>query len=141
MNQQTDKRTKGKWTPILFGDNKITLWECSECGYKVDLEDGGTYKFCSACGAKMVVDPEGKQEADEMPNVISSPTHYVVNGLECFDVMKTIFGVEAVKTFAKLNAFKYLWRSDRKGGREDLAKAAQYLKMFMEEDDDAERDH
>ena len=103
------------------------------------------YKFCSACGAKMVDDPEGEQETDTdvMPNVISSPTHYVVNGLECFDVMKTIFGVEAVKTFAKLNAFKYLWRSDRKNGREDLAKAAQYLKMFMEleEDDDAGRDY
>lgn len=101
------------------------------------------YKFCSACGAKMVDDPEGEQETDVMPNVIYSPTHYVVNGLECFDVMKTIFGVEAVKTFAKLNAFKYLWRSDRKNGREDLAKAAQYLKMFMEleEDDDAGRDY
>ena len=75
-----------------------------------------------------------------MSDKITSPTHYVVNGLECFDVMKAIFGVDAVKTFAKLNAFKYLWRSDRKGGREDLEKAAQYLKMFMEleEEDDAE---
>ena len=69
---------------------------------------------------------------------ITSPAHYVVNGLECFDVMKAIFGVDAVKTFAKLNAFKYLWRSDRKGGREDLEKAAQYLKMFMDLEKDEE---
>ena len=27
-------------------------WECSNCGYRVNLMDGGIYKFCSACGEK-----------------------------------------------------------------------------------------
>lgn len=76
--------------------------------------------------------------SQKLSDKVTAPTHYVVNGLECFDVMKTVFGVEAVKTFAKLNAFKYLWRSDRKGGQENLEKAAQYLKMFMELEEEEE---
>ena len=38
----------------------------------------------------------GIQEG-QMSDKITSPTHYVVNGLECFDVMKAIFGVDAVE--------------------------------------------
>jgi hypothetical protein len=46
--------------------------------------------------------------------------------------MIAVFGVEAVKNFALLNAFKYIWRTDRKNGREDLEKAAWYLRKYLE---------
>lgn len=41
-------------------------------------------------------------------------------------------GVEAVKNFCICNAFKYLWRHDKKNGVEDVKKAAWYLNKFIE---------
>ncbi len=46
----------GEWIPKHSQWSKT--WECSKCGYCVNLEDGGIYNFCSACGEKMEV-PEG----------------------------------------------------------------------------------
>lgn len=48
--------------------------------------------------------------------------------------MVSAFGEEAVQNWAKLNAFKYLWRAERKGGYEDLQKAIFYLKWASGED-------
>lgn len=39
----------GKW---ISGSMYCRAWECSKCGYRVDLEDGGIYNFCAACGEK-----------------------------------------------------------------------------------------
>lgn len=39
------------WIPIHSQWSRT--WECSECGYRVNLEDGGVYHYCSACGSKM----------------------------------------------------------------------------------------
>ena len=136
MSWQTDdkwERIYGKWEPVHYAD--ILIWRCSKCGELVDLEDGRAHDYCSSCGTRMEeIDPgsrNGGQKECRIPDIVTSPTHYIVNGLECFGVMKTVFGVEAVKIFAKLNAFKYLWRSDRKGGKEDLQKAiaAQKIKV------------
>ena len=32
------------------------LWECPDCGYRVNPEDGGIYHYCSACGKKLEED-------------------------------------------------------------------------------------
>ena len=45
------ERKTGKWIPKH--SKYCRTWECSKCGYRVDLEDGGIYNFCSACGADM----------------------------------------------------------------------------------------
>ena len=45
------KQKVGKWLPRP--SDLRTPWECSECGYRVNLEDGGIYRFCEACGARM----------------------------------------------------------------------------------------
>lgn len=42
--------TPGKWIPKH--SKYCRTWECSKCGYRVDLEDGGIYNFCAACGEK-----------------------------------------------------------------------------------------
>ena len=64
------------------------------------------------------------------------PAHYNQHGsIECLDAMIAAFGVEAVKTYAKVNAFKYLWRAEYKGKPlEDLAKASFYLRVAQGED-------
>ncbi len=53
--------------------------------------------------------------------------------------MVSAFGEEAVQNWAKLNAFKYLWRAERKGGHEDLQKAIFYLKWASGEDPRSEQ--
>ena len=70
-----------------------------------------------------------------MSEVINHPDHYKTGKFECIEVMKEIFGADAVKDFCKLNAFKYLWRSDRKNGKEDLLKAKWYLDTYLLSED------
>lgn len=63
---------------------------------------------------------------------INHPTRYAGGKYECIDVMTDVFGVDAVKSFCKLNAFKYLWREQNKNGVEDLKKCAWYLDKLIE---------
>ena len=62
-----------------------------------------------------------------MNDPVTHPAHYCIGKYECIEVMTEVFGVEAVQAFCRLNAFKYLFRSDRKNGVEDIKKANWYL--------------
>ena len=68
----------------------------------------------------------------EGSSMVEHPAHYVSGKYECISVMKDVFGEEALRHFCLLNAFKYLWRSERKGGEEDLEKASYYLQVVRE---------
>lgn len=62
-----------------------------------------------------------------MSDNVNHPNHYNIKGRkECIVEMEEIFGVDAVKTFCKLNAYKYRYRHELKGGEEDLKKAKWY---------------
>ena len=63
---------------------------------------------------------------------VNHPKHYQGMQYECIDVMVDVFGYEATINFCKLNAFKYLWRSDMKNGKEDIEKANWYLDKLCE---------
>ena len=63
---------------------------------------------------------------------VNHPSRYATGKYECIDVMLEIFGVEAVKTFCLLNAFKYNYRSGRKNGLEDIQKAKWYIDKYIE---------
>ena len=66
-----------------------------------------------------------------MGNSVNHPKHY--NGkFECIDVMQDVFGVDELKTFCKVNAFKYLYRCNNKNGDEDIQKANWYLNKYIE---------
>jgi len=66
---------------------------------------------------------------------VNSPEHYKAGGIECIDAMIQVFGEDAVRTYARINAFKYQWRHRYKGKpEEDLAKAAWYTR-FADGDD------
>ena len=68
-----------------------------------------------------------------MTNNVNHPKHYNLPGRkECIEEMLDLFGVEAVKIFCKLNAYKYQYRHEMKGGAEDLAKADWYLNKVSE---------
>ena len=63
---------------------------------------------------------------------VDHPSHYNQGGIECWGAMEAAYGKEAVKTFCKLNAFKYVWRADNKNGMEDINKAINYLNKYKE---------
>lgn len=63
---------------------------------------------------------------------INHPDRYKSGKFECIDVMLDVFGADAVKHFCILNAFKYLWRAEKKNGVEDIKKAVWYLNKFVE---------
>ena len=65
-------------------------------------------------------------------DIVNHPSHYETGKFECFDVMREAFGDEAVKNFCICNAFKYLYRHQRKNGIEDIRKAKWYIDHFLE---------
>ena len=65
--------------------------------------------------------------ADSKVEYVNHPKHYSDGKYECIEVMRDVFGDDAVKTFCMLNAFKYTWRAGKKNGKEDIKKATWYL--------------
>ena len=70
-----------------------------------------------------------KEEHDSEEDMVNSPKHYAEAPVECIDAMRHCFGEEQVRIYAKIAAFKYLWRSQQKHATdsEDLAKAQWYI--------------
>ena len=66
-------------------------------------------------------------------SLVNHPKHYD-GKYECIEVMRDVFGEDAVKSFCILNAFKYIWRHNKKNGTEDLKKAKWYLEFILTED-------
>lgn len=87
---------------------------------------------------RLGIDPETGEllaaiiaDLDARPDVVNHPQHYELpNGLECIDAMVATLGKETVMAFCKANAFKYLWRHERKNGAEDVEKARWYLNKW-----------
>lgn len=67
-----------------------------------------------------------------MVDVVNHPTHYCTGKFECINVMMETQGVEAVKAFCICNAFKYMYRHNKKNGTEDVKKAMWYLEKYLE---------
>ena len=56
---------------------------------------------------------------------VNHPEHYSGKH-ECIELMRVMFGDDAVKAFCRCNSFKYRFRAARKGGEEDIRKAEWY---------------
>lgn len=63
---------------------------------------------------------------------VNHPAHYTQGGIECIDAMEAAYGTEAVITFCMCNAYKYIWRNQKKNGTEDIKKCQWYLNKMME---------
>lgn len=75
-----------------------------------------------------------EESAKENTEEINHPDRYK-GKYECIEVMRDTFGDTAVKDFCRLNAFKYLWRAEKKNGVEDIRKAVWYLDYLIEMED------
>lgn len=73
-------------------------------------------------------EPEEKVEVE----MVNHPAHYNDGQIECIDAMIDAFGNREVMSFCKINAFKYIWRAEHKGGVKDIKKAAWYLNKYIE---------
>ena len=109
--------------------NDMGINECGNCTFcECEINDFP----CDSCihgGTTEHFDPINK---GENPEEINHPKRYAGGKYECIDVMTDVFGVDAVKSFCKLNAFKYLWREQNKNGMQDLKKCAWYLDKLIE---------
>jgi hypothetical protein len=78
------------------------------------------------------------RENTQIPEVdlINHPAHYTYAGMECIDMMRALYGREAVIAYCKCAAFKYVYRKGHKGTDEDAArdmeKAAWYARKAEE---------
>ena len=85
--------------------------------------------FCEGISKKETNKEDKDLTSDVKCNSVVHPNHYNSGKYECIEVMREVFGEEAVKLFCAMNAFKYLWRYNKKNGEEDVAKACNYLKI------------
>lgn len=88
-------------------------------------------KFVEKGEYKEPLSQDNNYSSDKNKDNVNHPNHYT-GKYECIDVMIETQGIEATKNFCICNAFKYLWRHDRKNGVEDVKKAAWYLDKFIE---------
>ena len=79
--------------------------------------------------------------ADEMYNYggnkkttdkVNQPAHYMNGSIECIDAIRAGLTADEFLGYCKGNVLKYVWRERWKGGKEDLEKAAIYLKWAVE---------
>lgn len=99
---------------------------CSEC-YAVGK--GETNHFTPIENENMI---ENSVRQGQLKEEINHPDRYKSGKFECIDVMLDVFGKEAVMHFCLLNAFKYIWRAEKKGGIQDVEKAVWYLNKYIE---------
>lgn len=69
-----------------------------------------------------------------MSEAVNHPDHYKAGGLECIEVMRAVYGEQTVFKFCLCNAFKYLFRANKKHETplDDIKKAAWYLNYIVE---------
>lgn len=79
-----------------------------------------------------------------MGDAVNSPSHYCTAKYECIDIMLETQGIDAVLNFCLCNAFKYLYRHNKKNGIEDIKKCKwyldKYIELFEDKQDEAVKD-
>lgn len=113
---------------------------CYDCPHTYGYETvHSSILNCKSRGGKGCDYCWNREIPDTSSDAVNSPSHYT-GKYECIDVMLETQGVVAVKAFCRCNVFKYLYRSQRKNGLEDIKKAQWYLNKLieLEEQDDTE---
>lgn len=109
--------------------------------YKVDFGSQGVFKLhesvLEGVSKEKASEPEFEGLMRQANDPVNAPAHYTQNGdNECIDVMRWLFGDEAVMAFCRCNIFKYRFRAGMKNGEQDIAKAVwyeNYLRKMLNE--------
>ena len=101
---------EGNCKLYFFGDNSRN---CYSSATDEEIEENYAYLFGSE---------------------VDHPSHYKGEKYECIEVMIEIYGVEFVRDWCLGNAFKYLWRCQKKHDNAvtDIKKAKFYLEKYIE---------
>ena len=104
--------------------------DCEGCPIRVpcSIVDGDFANHPDACKEAYDILATLKQDS------VNHPAHYESGKYECIDVMTEAIGLEATKGFCLCNAFKYIYRCNKKHDApiEDVQKAIWYLQKFLE---------
>ena len=67
----------------------------------------------------------------QSPDMVNSPSHYQLDGLEAIDIIKASLTADEYLGYLKGNALKYVLREPFKGNaKQDVAKAQWYLERY-----------
>lgn len=93
------------------------------CAFEDVIKPVGGFEDC----AELEEQYEEQVKQDNKDDMVNAPKHYTQNGdNECIDVMRWLFGDEAVMAFCRCNIFKYRFRAGLKNGETDINKAVWY---------------
>jgi hypothetical protein len=67
-------------------------------------------------------------------DLINHPPHYNQGDIECIDAIASCLGPEGFNAYCRGNIIKYNWRSNHKGGVQDIEKARWYLEKLIEKE-------
>lgn len=84
-------------------------------------------------GARTMTDASTQVEPiNSDVDMVNHPPHYNSGNLECIDAIEASMEPKAFQGYLKGNVLKYIWRYEKKGGAQDLAKAQWYLAKLSE---------
>lgn len=92
----------------------------------------GAYEKLVERAVAEIENERNRNIAQKAIDMVNRPPHYAGNGVECIDSMISAYGKDVVICFCQCNAFKYIWRSGKKNGVEDLEKAKWYINKMIE---------
>ena len=115
----------------VHGEKSLNEYPCDLCDGILNFQPNPTPPEQPTKPPMLPVNPTKDEE-------INHPDRYAGGKFECIEVMADVFGKEAVKHFCLLNAFKYIWRQEKKGGVEDVKKAVWFLNKYIELSDSHE---
>lgn len=73
-----------------------------------------------------------EEDSLEKQDMVNHPSHYNQGKREVIEEMRLMFGDKEVKSFCKLNAYKYMRRAEYKGNKEQDLKKAEWYVDYLE---------
>ena len=120
-----------------MGNTLNATQKCIDCTDRNTLSSEKPCDSCIVNGGELdnftplgIVAP--KVEGNVVNDAVNHPQHYCTGKYECIDVMLEVFGTEVIKDFCICNAFKYIYRHNKKNNLEDVKKAQYYINKYIE---------
>jgi hypothetical protein len=82
----------------------------------------------------------GENNPPSGADMVNSPPHYNQGDIECIDAIEAALGHDGFKAYCRGNILKYSWRSEHKGGLQDIEKARWYLERLIQSSRDKAHD-
>ena len=112
-----------------FPDGSCTYYGTRFCEESMQKEDHAFYADNQAAENASGEFSGGAEKSTH--DMVNAPPHYTQGSIECIDAMQSAFGDTELEAYCKIEAFKYIWRCEKKNGNEDIRKAIWYLQKYL----------